>query len=369
MALKKARPIMSKIKVVHNAKYCDYAGTSRVAQTFVEHLNRDPRFEAYLVYQEGPHNSRLDACKQLIGEKFLVPYKWVHQRNARPPYYPAEENLTSVLFGLEPNIVHVHRSGYDEAFGHKAYMPEALFVETNIFGYSDGTGNIDKHLYICDYIRRTAVFKGNPDGPIVYNPIEDYVMPDARERLLNRFNLPKNAILLGRVGRPDNFSPISLKALKIVQETYNNVHYIVVGPCPQWYAESEALDLRNMIFVQPTSNDDLLREIYCGIDIYCHARSDGDVTSTAIAQAMMAGKPCISHVGHSYNGQAEMLDKAGILVGEHDFPLYAASICKLIENGEIYSGISIAARQKALELYEAGKVTDQLKNIYLEMLR
>jgi len=292
--------------------------------------------------------------------------------------------LHEVLSDIDPDIVHVHRSGYAEWPCFRYMAPRAKWVETNIFGKADRTPErqIDLNIYISGYIRERALADGSPDGPVLYNPIDQPVMdvlPEQkeiwREKLLEKFKIPHDAILLGRVGRADNFDPISLMAFLEVEKMYPNAYYIVVNPCQGWRDTVTRLGIQNVRFSDPIVDDTELSRFYMGLDIYAHARHDGECCPCNIQEAMMHRLPVVSHESAIYNGQSEIIGNAGFVVPVVDHIAYRDVLVQLIENPEMAaedeSGLvrlrehfGLEARRRAMRYFEAECMTGQLVQLY-----
>lgn len=357
-----------KKRIVHHSKTVGYSGTDRTAQLMCKYLAQDPNYEPFLVYREDGENSRLDVMKNILGEDHVVPYHWKPGKRGRlAPYMPEEDNLYEVLEKINPDIVHVHRSGYQE-WPMKYLAPKAKWIETNIFGFADKSKDIDKHIYISDFIRLSAINAGNPDGPILYNPIE---LPDRSREYdssigpwRQRLGIRNNAILLGRVGRADNFDPISLRAFAQLEKNNPNVFYLVVNGCGNWRAESATLGLRNIRFLDAIINDTELSEFYQQLDIYAHARSDGECCPCNIQEAMIHGLPVVSHRSPLYNGQSEIIGDTGFVAPINDWQAYHAILQELVSNTVLRLEFGAKAKARAENLFEASKVVEQLKEIY-----
>lgn len=378
---------MNKIRVVHHSKTVGYSGTDRTAQLFAKYLSRSDKFEPFIVYREGDSaNTRLDVVKEWLGEDHVISYEWVPGKKGRqPPYLPEKDNLFDVLQSIKPDIIHLHRSGYPEWPGFTYLAPNAKWFETNIFGYVDHTLNERpfKHIYISEYIRNKALKAGSPDGPVLYNPVEEPAVdmtPEnkqkARNTLLSNFKLPSNAILLGRVGRADNFDPISLRAMEVVLKNNPNVYYIVVNGCDAWRQTAKQLGIEeNIIYSGPIISDFELSSFYLGLDIYAHARHDGECCPCNIQEAMMHGIPVVSHESGIYNGQSEIIGDSGFVVPIGDYQAYAVVLLELINNSEIAiederNNVRIRdyfgrlARRRAMRYFHAEYITKQLEKIY-----
>lgn len=376
---------MNKIRVVHHSKYVGYSGTDRTAQLFCKYLNQSDKYEAFLVYRQGMNDERLQIVKDILGEDHVIPYEWTPgKKGQRPPYLPEHDNLYDVLKQIDPQIVHLHRSGFTEWPGFRYMAPKAKWVETNIFGYKDNAPEpqIDINVYISQYIQSTALNAGGPNGPVLYNPIEMPVLDmtpenkDAcREHLLSTFKLPHNAVILGRVGRADNFDPIALKAFKEVEDVHPEAYYLVVNPCQGWHDTVRQLGIKNVRFSGPIVNDDELSKFYLGLDIYAHARHDGECCPCNIQEAMMHGIPVISHESMIFNGQSEILADSGFVVPVGHHEAYRDVMMQLVENPEmatedekgrirLRAHFSREARRRAMRFFEASVVTSQLMQIY-----
>lgn len=377
---------MNKIKVVHHSKTVGYSGTDRTAQLFCKYLANSERFEPFVVYRIGDQNNqRLDIVREWLGEDHVIGYEWDPGKKGRQaPYMPEHDNLHEVLSAIDPDIVHVHRSGYAEWPCFRYMAPRAKWVETNIFGKADRTPEkqIDLNVYISGYIRDEALRDGNPDGPVLYNPIEQPVRdvtPElkelCREELLEEFKIPRDAILLGRVGRADNFDPISLKAFAEIEKSHPNAWYIVINPCQGWHDETARLGIQNIRFGAPIVDDYRLSNFYRGLDIYAHARHDGECCPCNIQEAMMHRLPVVSHESAIFNGQSEIVGNAGFVVPLGDHVAYRDVLDQLIVNPEMANEdetglvrlrehFGLEARRRAMRYFEAECMTGQLAQLY-----
>lgn len=363
------------IKVVHHSKTVGYSGTDRTAQLMCKYLKEGGKFEPFLVYREGDENNqRLDIVRKWLGDDHVIPYSWVPGKSGRvPPYWPESDNFGEVIAKIDPQIVHVHRSGYAEWPVNKNYAANAKWVETNIFGFNDTTKprQIDLNIYISQFIKDAALKAGNKEGPVLFNPIELPLLditPDnkryCREKLLRKFGMPDDAVIMGRVGRPDNFDPIALRAMKKIQVANPNLFYLVVNGCQNWQDEATRLRLENVHFLAPIIRDDELSEFYLGLDIYAHARSDGECCPCNIQEAMMHAIPVVSHYSGIYNGQPEIIESGGFCVPIGDVDGYAKVLEQLVLNPEVRQHFGKDGRRRAMRDFEASCVVAKLERMY-----
>lgn len=378
---------MSKIKVVHHSKTVGYSGTDRTAQLFAKYLAQSDKYEPFIVYREGDvANTRLDVVRDWLGADHVIPYHWVPgDQGRRPPFIPQESNLTEVIQSIDPDIMHVHRSGYTEWPGFKYIAPKAKWIETNIFGYNDCSPerHIDLNIYISDFIKNRAIQSGNKTGPMLYNPVEQPkfdITTEAKDacrlEVFQKLKIPLNAVAIGRVGRADNFDPIAIKAFAEIVKVFPLAYYLIVNPCDNWRRWASDLKIEDRVrFIGPIVDDLELSRFYMSLDIYAHARSDGECCPTNIQEAMMHGLPVVSHESHAYNGQSEIIGDAGFVVPLGDHVAYRDVLAALIDNqdfvNEEESGhvrlrthFGNTARRRAMRYFEAKCVTSELSRVY-----
>jgi glycosyltransferase involved in cell wall biosynthesis len=390
---------MNKIRVVHHSKTIGYSGTDKTAQYFCKYLKSSDKYEPYILYREGDEaNCRIEYMKNILGEEYVIPYTWIPKSSYfdvgcfdhKTPIgmnlsiMPKHTNLDKVLEKINPDIFHVHHSGYAEFPAFKFLAPKAKIIETNIFGYNNSCvpNQIDLSIYVSEHVKNLARKNGSGEkGIVLYNPTEQpksYMTTEninlARSELRKKYNLPEDGIVLGRVGRADNFDPISLLAFAKLEKKFNNVHYLVVNPCESWRKTVKNLEIKNVTFIDKIIDDFELSKFYLGLDIYAHARHDGECCPCNIQEAMMHGLPVVSHQSLIYNGQAEIISEAGFVVAIGDHESYYKALCELVKDGPCLDDkgnrttmrkyFGKEARRRAMRHFEAETVTTKLIDIY-----
>jgi glycosyltransferase involved in cell wall biosynthesis len=364
---------MSRIPVVHHSKYIGYSGTDRVAQLFAKYLEQGGKYKPYILHRSIGAKDRLEEVRKFLPEDQIIEYHWKPGETGKtPPYVPEESDLFEHVRKIRPAVFHAHRSGYPEwPVTHDIKTGGCKVVETNIFGYPDRSGVVDCHLYISEYIKGLALMKGGVEGPVLYNPVELPVLDmtvenkqACRDALLDRFKLPRNAVLLGRVGRPANFDDISLRAFQSIEAEFDHVYYLVVAPCDGWRRTAEELGLKNVRFIDPIVGDDELSKFYHGLDIYAHARSDGECCPCNLQEAMMHSLVTVSHESMIYNGQAEIIEECGYVVPVADYAAYAEVLRELVINPALRVQMGREGRRRAMHDFEASVIGHHLERVY-----
>jgi glycosyltransferase involved in cell wall biosynthesis len=349
---------VGKIRVGFQLGEWTYAGTARSHFRILEALDRD-RFEPFaLVWRDG-QNDLLPALQRVLGDHVIF-YERSQARRGHEDYHrPESTNFEDVVAGLNLDILHGARGGYPEwplSTGRHA----RLQVETNIFGDLDPSPTLDRTISICHYIARR---RGRTDA-VIYNPIPPAELegPNLRAEL----GIPEDAIVCGRIGRPANFDPIAIEAFVRVQEEIPNLCYLVVAPPEEMVKWGMERRVPNCICFAPRTDDAWIAKFHRTLDIFLHFRSDGEVHSTAIAQAMMYGIPVISHKSRGYNGQSETLGMGGYVADDLD--AYTAILREMAKDKWLRDDFGKDAVERAQSFLQS-TVVRQIEEKYIEWLR
>ncbi len=319
-----------KIKIVFYSHTIDYAGTWRSHERIILNLDKD-KFIPYVLYNVNVNNNRLDYLKKTLGDEFVIPFSASTEKtNSSLGYKPLSTNFDEVIKKVSPDIIHFARSGYYEWPFDKRVCP--IQVETNIFGFMDNTSFVDHSISISETIKK--IRGGNTE--VIYNPIPKPFndMNDLRSEL----GIKPNTIVLGRIGRPDNFTSISIDSVKNLKSIGVDFKYIIVGPCEKVKNKIKENNLdENFILFETTNDDYFIHKFYNTIDIFAHYRSDGETFGTAIAQSMIYGKPVVTHKAGT-NGQEEIIGDSGLI--SDNVMGYFSNLLKLINDKKFYKQLS-----------------------------
>jgi hypothetical protein len=85
------------------------------------------------------------------------------------------------------------------------------------------------------------------------------------------------------------------------------------------------------------------------LDVFAHGRRDGETFGTVFAEAMMHGKPCLSHYSPIANGQVETMGPAGLFA--LDTGDYATKLRRLLSDRDLYDLLAGKARPHAERYY------------------
>jgi len=347
-----------KIKIVFYSHSIDYAGTWRSHEQILLNLNKEI-FQPYVLYNESINNNRLNFVVENLGSDFVIPFSASTEKTGPDMGYTfINTNFEEKLLEINPDIIHFARSGYYEWPFTKRLSP--VQIETNIFGFKDTTPFLDYSIAISNTIKN---IRGDANE-VIYNPISKQI--NNNENLRKELNISEKTFVLGRIGRPDNFTPISIECTKIMKESKIDFKYIIIGACDSTKNKIKELDLENyFILLDPTNDDNLIHKFYNTIDVFAHYRSDGETFGVSIAQSMVYGKPVVSHFAGS-NGQSETIGDSGFVV--NNSMEYFLSILKLIKDKDLYKNLSKLSIKNS-EKYLIQNIIPKIETTYLNLLK
>lgn len=346
---------MTKIPTGYYCHNWDYRGTSSCLERVIQKLST--RFEPFILYWPKAENTRLGNLAEMVGRDHLIPFERSDKKSdAESGYTPLSNNFYEVAQNLNLDILHVARSGYFE-FPFNARHAK-LQIETNVFGHKDRSEFCDRSLFISNYVKNL----NNMEGEVVYIPIPKPTISTGNLR--EKFNIPQDAVVLGRLGAPSNFSPIAVNAFKRVLAFYPNTYFLIHSPCGG--ATSYVSGVPNVILLEPTNDDEEIEQFWNTVDIFAHYRSDGECFGAAIAEAMIRGKPVVSHYSYVYDAHVGTISNGGTVCDNEEE--YFKTLMHWIRNPGVFKYIGSKAKQVAEEKYDQEKVVRNIEEIYLKWL-
>lgn len=356
-----------KIKVLHYLSDLGLGGTQKTAQLFSKYINRD-NFESYIAFNDKADNSRYDLFREVTDGMFPLNGK-------------DTKGLQKVINDLKIDIVHVYQTRFPDEFpapGKDIEVPH--FVVTNVFGFVDPNPKIDRDLFMSKWLMNYAIggmtfYSGHPFEKrfdFVNNPVEKSCTNE-------KFDIPKcpRTIVLGRCGRPDNgiYNSINVRAAAELRKFDWNPFFVVVAPPPTMLEDLKKYSIPCMI-IEPTVDPFILSKFYNSIDIYAHARADGETFGVNIAEAMIHRKPVITHVATPsvpgmgvFQAQTELIHNGmGGFVVNNNLEEYIQALRLLTEMSALRETFGSYNKEKALEEYEASVCVSKLEKIYKEVM-
>ncbi len=344
------------VRVLHVVNSLGLGGTEKTMQLLVRHLDRSIFSPLVHSAQDGPRRAQLKACGVPVA---------------------VGGDLFALTERFRPHVVHVHRAGWAEPavltpiLRHK---PRVL-VETNVFGrHDDSPGGAAFHLRL--FVSRFCLERYARDfGPradlsrcrVLPNPVDT----DLFERLCPAPDLSRP--VAGRLTRPDpgKWSHLVFAMLPELARLEPGFRLRVVG------ATAEFLEFlrdkpfaANVEILPQLERDEDLAAFFNQIAVLAHANDTGESFGMAIAEAMAAGLPVVTHPaqGERDNNQLELVEHGVTGLVAETGPEYARALVRLWRDPDAAAVMGRAGRERIRDLCRAQDLSQRLGRMYLELL-
>ena len=206
---------------------------------------------------------------------------------------------------------------------------------------------------------------GDPDKGIVFPLISD--LPEKTNNNLKEvLGIPQDAFVYGLHQRANDgiYSPVALNAFSKLND--ENSWFILMGGSSEYSKQAKTLGIKNFIQLEYSGDLSKLDLFLNTLDVYAHARADGETFGLAIAEAMSYGLPVISHTAPAM-GHVHTIRSAGFVCNSEEEYL---NIMKKYKNNEdnVYINCSQAAIKIYKEDYDVNSIVNKITQIYRETL-
>jgi len=318
------------------------------------YLNEDIEITVFYNKYSHPREDELKTNPSRFNEYMSLPIKMV------------EFTHVSELNNYDIDILQTHRSGNDTWFLPDFEVTNFKFkvVETNFHGYSQTKS--DLRVYpsntLTNHLRGCSI-----PYNVIANPINCKITNDD---LKNELGIG-GQFIYGRIGRPDEniYTDINLKAYKQIET--DETTFLYMAPNSRAINDAKTLGVKNIIFIDPSSDELIVSKFYNTIDVLCHSNLLGETFGNTIAEAMINSKPIITHVGMVSWPQAhkELVGELEeLFVTENIVDNYAKIMLRLKEDKEYYNRVSTYLKNRADENYNYITVSKKYLDLYKTLL-
>lgn len=374
--------MMKKI-ILFQLNQLGYGGTEKAIFTFIKNINRDKYIPKIFFHTDyGTFNYYRRKILSVLNSKYRKSYDQKYNINfarkndfenlvgADHFYFGKKKDFFKLCNKINIDIIHFNRGDHEDFYTSDIELiPSNIKIcETNIFGRISNAKYMDRLsavFFVSQWLMNKSKWSINYNSSVLYNPI---VNPKSNYNLRNQFSIPPDAIVLGRISRPnlDDGLFVSMVLRDIFNTNWRgNIFFLVIG-ATSIFKES-VKDMKSVIFIDPTIDEVALSEFYNTLDILLHYRKEGETFGMNIAEAMIHGKPVVSHYSHEDNAQAELLiegNACGIIVEENNINSYVNSVSTLINSKINRTKLGENAATKAKLLYSEENVTKRLESLY-----
>ena len=347
-------------------------GTEKYLQTIASHLPKDEFDVDFFYCDAAPYigsdfkhldtdSSRVEYCKShgvnLI--KFNVQYKdlrtqthdWV---NTDFWDHFDEDNY---------DVIQLGRAGHPEyPFTHINKTP--IIDSIHLAGMGENKLNVYKTVLISEEQKSKWVRAGGDPNKSIIIPVPVEVPEYDSISYISEFGW-EDKFVFGMHQRDDIhiFSPVPLEAYDEIEN--DNTAFLILGGSSNHRKQAKDYGLKNVKFLDTTSDIALIHKFLNTLDVYAHGRSDGEQCSSAIIEGLSHSLPMISHTAPSM-GQLEQIGDAGIVVDGYDD--YAQAMKKMMNNKNYYVDCKLNASKRYKEIYNVSSIMRNFIKLYKEVV-
>lgn len=286
----------------------------------------------------------------------------VKKRFVPDPNLPwIETNFFQIYNEIKTDIVFSWRAGRVEfPFCHI----EEPVIEWNVFGQYDPSENIIKSLAISPWVKEEYIKNGGLKDKceVVYLPLSKKIVNDDFRKELG---IDSDTIVLGMHQRKEDtiFSKVSLDAINYVANNTNKkIFTLFLGGSDLYKQYAQKLGIQSH-FLDSSYDYSVVSKFLNTLDIYTHARKDGETLGAAIQEAMFHGLPIISHESQ-WNAHIDTIGPGGIVCKNQK--QYNEVLIDWVNKHEKVKKIGLKAKNFAIENYSYNPIIEKIENIFIQ---
>jgi len=218
----------------------------------------------------------------------------------------------------------------------------------------------DAYILISE-IQNAKWFKSGGVPEKTYNIYPTISMPNFTADQKSKYDIPENKFVFGmhQSNRTGLWSGMPLAAYKLIES--DKTCFVMLGGEAAYEKQAEDIGVNNFIRVPFVSTSEEVHEVISCFDVYAHGRSDGEVCSSAIIEAMYHGLPIVTHASSANNGHLFQINGCGFLA--NNIEQYAKILYDLIWDKSLYEESSSKTKQAYLQKFEFSKTKKQTLKI------
>jgi len=276
-----------------------------------------------------------------------------------PTHNWVDTNFWEIFDSSKYDLVQTAKAGHPEYPYYKIPLPVVEFVALG--AGVDNTSNIAISIHLSQWQRAKWFREGGclKKSEVIPIPAAE---PASIDSLRKELNIPASALVAGFHQRADEniFSPVPLEAFARINQ--HDRHFILMGGAEAYRQQALQLGVKNVHFLPHSSDEIQISKFLNTLDIFAHGRKDGETFGTVFAEAMMHGKPCLSHRSEVANAQPETMGPGGMFA-ENQIE-YEHKLNLLFSDAKLRKYLGDKGRQHAQNYYSVDACIVKLISIY-----
>ena len=239
-------------------------------------------------------------------------------------------------------------------------------VEWNVFGMVDRSPNLVKSLAISPLCRELYLKNGGDaaKSEVIYVPV---LAPTTPDNLRVQLSIENDAIVCGMHQRPEDaiFSPMSLDAVLTISKILKNkIYFLILGGSDLYQSHAISIGLNNFHQLKYEPSIDGVSRFLNTLDIYTHARADGETLGRVLQEAMIHKLPIISHKAQ-WNAHIETIGAGGVVVA--DSVQYVSTLTEWVFDISRAKKIGALGYDQAIKKYSFPAIVSRFEKVLIEV--
>ena len=347
-------------------------GTEKYLQTIAAHLPKD-QFEVDFFYCDAAPYLGSD-YKHLDTDLSRVEYCKSHGVNLKKFNVEFKDLRTPTHDWVNTDFWdHFDEDNYDVIQLGRAGHPEYPFIHINktpiidsihLAGMGENKSNVYKTVLISEEQKSKWISAGGDPNKSIIIPVPVEVPDYDSASYIKEFGWD-GKFVFGMHQRDDIhiFSPVPLEAYDEIQS--DDTAFLILGGSSNHRKQAKDYQLKNVKFLDTTSDINLIHKFLNTLNVYAHGRSDGEQCSSSIIEGLSHSLPMISHTAPSM-GQLEQIGDAGEVVDGYEE--YAQVMKKMIHNKGYYVDCKINSEKRYKEIYDVPSIMKKFIELYKEVV-
>ena len=137
---------------------------------------------------------------------------------------------------------------------------------------------------------------------------EENTSTDFRSQL----GIDENTLVYGMHQRPNDgiFSPVLIESYSKIQN--QDVALVILGGSELYKKQAEELGVKNAYFLETSADPNIIHSFLNTLDVYTHARRDGETQGCVLVEAMFHSLPIVSHIAPAM-GHKDTIGSGGLI--------------------------------------------------------